>query len=88
MSFVTSRPHKVLGWYAFEYSCCIIKHDGETTVPIQHCDGTSLEGKVSLSVFLPSTVKTEIKEPCAMSLELPPLVRSGVFLFFYDSQAA
>jgi len=29
-----------------------------------------------------STVKTEIKEPCAMSLELPPLVRSGVFFVF------
>ena len=28
------------------------------------------------------TVKTQIKEPCAMSLELPPLVRSGVFCFF------
>ena len=34
-----------------------------------------------------STVKTQIKEPRAMSLELPPLVRSGVFCFFYDSHA-
>ena len=33
------------------------------------------------------TVKTQIKEPCAMSLELPPLVRSGVFCSFYDSHA-
>ena len=32
-----------------------------------------------------TTVKSRIIEQCAMSLELPPLVRSGVFLFFYDS---
>jgi len=32
------------------------------------------------------TVKTRIIEPCAMSLELPPLVRSGVFCFFYGPQ--
>jgi len=28
------------------------------------------------------TVLTRIRERCAMSLELPPLVRSGIFLFF------
>ena len=28
------------------------------------------------------TVESEIIEPCAMSLELPPRVRSGVFLVF------
>ena len=33
------------------------------------------------------TVKTQIREPCAMSLELPPPVRSGVFCFFYDTHA-
>ena len=33
-----------------------------------------------------STVKTRIIEPCAMSLELPPRVRSGVFCFFYGPQ--
>jgi len=33
-----------------------------------------------------STVKSRIIGLCAMSLELPPLVRSGVFLFFYVSQ--
>jgi len=33
-----------------------------------------------------ATVESRIIEQCAMSLELPSLVRSGVFLFFYDSQ--
>ena len=37
-------------------------------------------------LFVLSTVESRIIEQCAMSLELPPLVRSGVFLFFYDSQ--
>ena len=32
------------------------------------------------------TAKTRIIEPCAMSLELPPLVRSDIFLFFYCPQ--
>jgi len=30
-------------------------------------------------------VKSQIIGTCAMSLELPPLVRSRVFLFFYAS---
>ena len=30
------------------------------------------------------TVKTSSIGPCAMSLELPPLVRSGVFFFFFS----
>ena len=34
------------------------------------------------------TVKTQIIEPCAMSLELPPLVRFGVFLFFMTLRQA
>ena len=33
-----------------------------------------------------NTVKTQVIGRCAMSLELPPLVRSGVFLFFYACQ--
>ena len=32
--------------------------------------------------LLTTTVKSQIIEQCATSLELPPLVRSGVFLFF------
>jgi len=31
-------------------------------------------------------VKSQIIEQCAMSLEFPPLVRSGIFLFFHASQ--
>ena len=31
------------------------------------------------------TVKTQRIESCAMSLELPPLVRSGVFIVFFFS---
>jgi len=33
-----------------------------------------------------NSVKTQIIGRCAMSLEFPSLVRSGVFLFFYFSQ--
>jgi len=33
-----------------------------------------------------TTAKTSIIGPCAMSLELLPLGRSGAFLFFYVSQ--
>ena len=34
------------------------------------------------------TVKSRIIEPCVMSLELAPQVRSGVFLFLYVSPRA
>jgi len=48
----------------------------------------SLEGSSILSYGLSKrgTVKTQIIGRCAMSLELPPLVGSGIFLFFYVSQ--
>jgi len=34
-----------------------------------------------------NTVKTKINEKCAMSLDLPPLVRSGIFLLLYNFQS-
>jgi len=48
--------------------------------------GFHTEGVVSGTKRVPEdTVESRIIEKCAMSLELPSLVRSGVFLFFYDS---
>ena len=39
-------------------------------------------GKLLLQIGDSADFLSAIIEPCAMSLELPPLVRFGVFLFF------